>query len=51
MQRFNANTPNQAKSPLHSLEQVPRGIGPHVNAKKTEYVCLDQEGAGSVLVV
>ena len=31
-----ANTPTQAKSQLHSLEQAARGIDLHVNADKTE---------------
>ena len=30
-----ANTPNQAKTLLHSLEQAAAGIGLHVNANKT----------------
>ena len=33
-----ANTPNQAEILLHSLERAAAGIGPHVNAHKTEYV-------------
>ena len=32
-----ANTPAQDKFLQHSLEQVASGIGPHVNADKTEY--------------
>ena len=36
------NTPTQAKSLLHSLEQAAGGIGLHVNADKTEYMCLNQ---------
>ena len=32
-----ANTPNQAKTLLHSLERAAAGIGLHVNAHKTEY--------------
>ena len=31
-----ANTPNQAKTLLHSLERTAAGIGLHVNAHKTE---------------
>ena len=31
-----ANTPNQTKSQLHSLELAAGGIGFHVNADKTE---------------
>ena len=39
-----ANTPNQAETPLHSLERATSGIGPHVNAHKTEYMCYNQTG-------
>ena len=34
-----ANTPTQAKTLLHSLERAAAGIGLHVNADKTEYMC------------
>ena len=34
-----ANTPNQAETLLHSLERVAAGIGLHVNAHQTEYMC------------
>ena len=37
-----ANTPNQAETLLHSLERVAAGIGLHVNAQKTEYMCFNQ---------
>ena len=37
-----ANTPAQAESLLHSLERAPGGIGLHVNADKTEYMCFNQ---------
>ena len=37
-----ANTPNQAKTLLHSLERAAAGIGLHVNVHKTEYMCLNQ---------
>ena len=37
-----ANTPNQAETLLHSLEQAAAGIGLHVNAHKTEYMCFNQ---------
>ena len=37
-----ANAPNQAKSLLHSLEGAAGGIGFHVNANKTEYMCFNQ---------
>ena len=39
-----ANTPNQAETLLHSLERVAAGIGLHVNAHKTEYMCYNQTG-------
>ena len=39
-----ANTPNQAETLLHSLEQATVGIGRHVNAHKTEYMCYNQTG-------
>ena len=44
-----ANTPNQAETLLHSLEQATRGIGLHVNAHKTEYMCFNQTGDISTL--
>ena len=34
-----ANSPAQAESLLHSLERATAGIGLHVNAEKTEYMC------------
>ena len=37
-----ANTPNQAEALLHSLERAATGIGLHVNAHKTEYMCFNQ---------
>ena len=39
-----ANTPNQAETLLHSLEQAAAGISLHVNAHKTEYMCFNQTG-------
>ena len=36
-----ANTPTQAETLLHSLEQAAAGIGLHVNADKTEHMCLN----------
>ena len=39
-----ANTPNQAEALLHSLERAAAGIGVHVNAHKTEYMCYNQTG-------
>ena len=44
-----ANTPNQAEVLLHSLEQAATGIGLHVNAHKTEYMCFNQTGDISTL--
>ena len=34
----------QAETLLHSLEQAAAGIGLHVNAHKTEYMCYNQTG-------
>ena len=39
-----ANTPNQAETLRHSLERATAGIGLHVNAHKTEYMCNNQTG-------
>ena len=39
-----ANTPNQAETLQHSLEQAAAGIGIQVNAHKTEYLCFNQTG-------
>ena len=44
-----ANTPTQAESLLHSLEQAAAGIGFHVNTDKTEYMCFNQTGDISTL--
>ena len=46
-----ANTPNQAETLLHSLEQAAVGIGLHVNADahKTEFMCFNQKGDISTL--
>ena len=38
-----ANTPTQAESLPHSLEQATGGIDLHVNADKTEYMCFNQK--------
>ena len=43
------NTPNQAEILLHSLERTAAGIGLHVNAHKTEYMCYNQRGDISTL--
>ena len=39
-----ANTPAQAETLLHSLEQATTDIGLHVNAHKTRYMCFNQTG-------
>ena len=44
-----ANTPNQAETLLHSLGRAAAGIGLHVNAHKTEYMCYNQTGDISTL--
>ena len=44
-----ATTPNQAESRLHSLERTAAGIGLHINAHKTEYICFNQTGDISTL--
>ena len=44
-----ANTPNQAETLLYSLERAAAGIGLHVNAHKTEYMCFTQAGDFSTL--
>ena len=44
-----ANTTDQAETLLYSLEQAAAGIGLHVNAHKTEYMCYNQNGDISTL--
>ena len=44
-----ANTTNRAETLLHSLERAAAGIGLHVNAHKTEYVCYNQTGGITTL--
>ena len=44
-----ANAPTQAKTLLHNLERATAGIGLHVNAHKTEYMCFNQTGDISTL--
>ena len=39
-----ANIPVQAESLLHRLERADGGIGLHVNADETEYICFNQRG-------
>ena len=46
-----ANTPAQAETLLHGLERAAAGIGLHVNADKTEYMCFNQRGDISTLNV
>ena len=43
------NMLNQAKTLLHSLEWATAGIGLHVKAHKTEYMCFNQAGDISTL--
>ena len=44
-----ANSPAQAETLLHNLEQAAAGIGLHVNIHKTEYMCFNQTGNTSTL--
>ena len=44
-----ANIPNQTETLQHSLERATVGIGLHVNAHKTEYICFNQTGDISTL--
>ena len=44
-----ANAPTQTETLLHSLERDAAGIGLHVNAHKTEYMCFNQTGDTSTL--
>ena len=44
-----ANTTNQAETQLHIFERTVTGIGLHVNARKTEYMCYNQTGDISTL--
>ena len=39
-----ANAPVQAETLLHSLERAAAGIGLHINAHKTDYMCFNQTG-------
>ena len=51
------NTPVQVETLRHSLERAAAGIGPHVNAHKTEYMCFNKKddmytiGGSSLLLV
>ena len=44
-----AKTPNQTETLLHSLERAATGIGLHINAHKTEYMCYNETGDISTL--
>ena len=44
-----AKAPAQAETLLHNLERTAAGIGLHVNAHKTEYMCINQTGDISTL--
>ena len=44
-----ANKPTQAETQLYSLESAAAGIGFHVNADKTEYMCFNQRDDISTL--
>ena len=44
-----ANTPKQAETLLLSLQRAAAGIGLHLNANKTEYMCYNQTGEISTL--
>ena len=44
-----ANTPASSEPLPHSLEQTSRGVGLHVNANKTDFMCFKREGAISTL--
>ena len=42
------NTPAQAKSLLHRLEQAARGVVLYMNSKKPEFMCFNQDDAISL---
>ena len=44
-----SNTPAQTENLLHSLEWTAAGIGLHVNAHETEYMCFNYTGDISTL--
>ena len=44
-----ANTATRAEYLLHSLKRAANGLGFHVNADKTEYMCSNQRGDISTL--
>ena len=45
-----ANTPTQAESQLHRLEQAAGVIGLHVSIEKKEYMCFNNKGDISTLI-
>ena len=45
------NTSSQAESLLHSMDKAARGIGIHVNANKTEYMCFNQNQRGDISIL
>ena len=49
VKEFQANTPAQAETLLHSLERFTAGIGLHANAHKMEFMCFNQTGDISTL--
>ena len=50
IKRYGASvSPNQAETLLHSLERAAAGVGLHVNAHKTEYMCYNQTSDISTL--
>ena len=44
-----ANTPTETQTLQHSLERAAAGIGIHVDADKTEYLCFNKKGDNSTL--
>ena len=42
-QAYHANTPAQAGSQLHNLEQAARDTGFYLNSDKTAFKCFDQD--------
>ena len=46
-----ANTPVQSETLLHSQDRAAAGIGLHVNAHKTEYMCFNQINGSSLKLV
>ena len=46
---FLANTPAQTETLLHGQERVAAGMGLHVDADQTEYMCINQRDGISTL--